>query len=117
MKDDRILLRHILDSIGYIEDDTREGANAFYANRTKKDAVLKNLEVIGEAVKSVSPQLREKYPDIPWRQIGAMRDKLIHEYWGVNLKLVWDVVEKDLPELKATIQQMLAELNRPSGPS
>lgn len=60
-----------------------------------RDVVIRNVEVIGQAVKGISDQTRSLEPDVPWRQIAGMRDKLIHEYFGVDLALVWDVVERE----------------------
>ncbi len=97
MKDDRVYIYHILDSIEYIFSDTAEGEKTFFEDRRIRDAVIRNLEIIGEAVKNMSGELKIKYPQIPWRQIAGMRDKLIHEYFGVNLNIVWDTVNEFLP--------------------
>jgi uncharacterized protein with HEPN domain len=70
---------------------------------------VRNLEVIGEAVKNVSADLRTRHPDVPWRRIAGMRDKMIHEYFGVDPRLVWAVVENDLPELARKIESILKE--------
>ena len=72
----------------------------------KKDAqMFRNLEIIGEAVKNLTPEITEKYPDIPWKNIAGMRDRLIHHYFGVNLKMVWGVVETRLEELDQVVQK------------
>mgnify|MGYP002084514199 FL=1 len=71
---------------------------------------MRNLEIIGEAIKRVSVTLKETHPDIAWKPIAGMRDKLIHDYFGVNLQLVWDVVERDLPALKQKIGRLLEAL-------
>lgn len=72
-----------------------------------RDAVVRNLEIIGEAAKKVSEEFKSKYPDIEWKRIGGMRDKMIHEYFGINFELVWDVVDKKLPSLKKKIDFFL----------
>lgn len=113
MKDDRVYLRHVLDAIGRIRDYTADGKDAFFADSKTQDAVVRNLEVIGEAVKNVSVDLRTRHPDVPWRRIAGMRDKMIHEYFGVDLRLVWEVVERELPELGRRIETILNE----SGPA
>ncbi len=73
------------------------------------DAVIRNLEVIGEAVKQVPDSVREKYPSVEWRKIAGLRDILIHKYFDVNLEIVWGVVQSNIPILKAEIQQILKE--------
>lgn len=73
------------------------------------DAVIRNLEVIGEAVKQVPDSIREKYPSIEWRKIAGLRDILIHKYFDVNLEIVWGVVQSNIPILKTEIQQILKQ--------
>ena len=72
-------------------------------------AVVRALEVIGEAVRKVPPSVRNRYSGVPWKEMAGMRDKLIHEYFGVNLRTVWDAVEKDIPTLKPMFQKILQE--------
>ena len=68
-----------------------------------QDAVIRRLEIIGEAVKNIPPEFRDEYPDIPWRQIAGMRDVLIHGYFGVDLAMTWKLVKSDLPELERKV--------------
>ena len=103
MKDDRIYLLHVRDAINHILEYTRSGKDNFFADRKTQDAVVRNLEVIGEAIKRVSPALKDAQPDIAWKPIAGMRDKLVHDYFGVNIQLVWDVIERDIPALKLKI--------------
>jgi len=110
VKDDRVYFLHIRDAIDRTSDYTSGGKEAFFADRKTQDAVVRNLEVIGEAVKHVSAGLKAAHPDIPWQRIAGMRDKVIHEYFGVNLKIVWEVVERDLPDLKRKIEAILQAL-------
>ncbi len=98
---------HILDSIARIERYTEAGKNAFLADTLIQDAVLRNLEVIGEAVKQLSEEARAAAPEILWRRIAGMRDKLIHDYLGVSLELVWGVVERELPRLGEASQRLV----------
>ena len=98
MKDDRIYLRHIHDSIGHILNYTSGGAAEFQQNTQIQDAVIRNLEIIGEAVKHLSDDLRISNPEISWKQIAGMRDELIHEYFGVDMGIVWNVIEYHLPK-------------------
>jgi len=107
VKDDRAYLLHIRDAIDLIADYTKDGRATFLSDSKTQDAVLRKLEVIGEAVKHLSSTAKERNPDIPWRAISGLRDKLIHEYFGVNLSLVWEVVERDLPVLRATVESLL----------
>jgi uncharacterized protein with HEPN domain len=108
LKDDRVYLKHILEAIEDIERYTAPGYQAFIRERMRQDAVIRKLEVIGEAVKHLSAGAKSARPDIRWREIGAMRDKMIHEYFGVNLEIVWAAVEQNLPELKHATETLLS---------
>jgi uncharacterized protein with HEPN domain len=81
----------------------------FLADIKTQDAVVRNLEVIGEATKSLSTGLREKYPDVPWKGMAGVRDRLIHDYFGVNLDIVWDIVTVELPALESQIEAILQQ--------
>lgn len=107
MKQDSVYLRHILDCIAQILEYTCEGEAVFFGSPMEQDAVIRNLEVIGEAVKNLSPALRARSPAIAWSRIAGMRDVLIHEYFGVDLQIVWSVVENRLPGLQAEILDLL----------
>lgn len=107
MKDDQVYLQHIHDAIERIRGYTTGGRAAFLASRQVQDAVVRNLEIIGEAVKHLSTTLREQHPDIPWQRVAGMRDELIHEYFGVDSQLVWNVVEQHLPPLLNKVDHLL----------
>lgn len=110
-RDVKVFLEDILESIEKIEEYTANiDEEDFYENTIIQDAVLRRLEIIGEAVKNIPDDFREKYPDIPWRQIAGMRDVLIHAYFGVNLRRVWKVIEEDIQDLKLRILRILEEL-------
>ena len=82
---------------------------SFRADTKTQDAVIRNLEVIGEATKGLSTSTRTRHAEIPWRQMAGMRDRLIHDYFGVNLDIVWQVVDLELPQLQRTLEVILAE--------
>ena len=107
MKDDGVYLLHIRDAIDRIFTYTSDGRDQFAADTKTQDAVVRNLEVIGEAVKALTSTLHAEHPHVPWRRIAGMRDRLIHQYFGIDLALVWDVVERDLPELRRDIQLII----------
>jgi uncharacterized protein with HEPN domain len=79
----------------------------FIANTEKQDAVVRNLEIIGEAARNVPPEFRKRHPEIEWSQIAGFRDRLIHQYFGVNWVILWDVVQNRLPELKERVEALL----------
>lgn len=108
MKDDRVYLEHIRDALSDVSTYTNVGREAFLADRMRQDATLRKLQVIGQAVKNLSEDVRSRQPHIPWKQIAGMRDKVIHDYFGVNLEIVWAVIVKDLPELEIAVDALLS---------
>lgn len=107
MKDDRVYLINILECVDKIMDYTSSGKEEFMKSTLIQDAVIRNLEIIGEATKKISPILRKDYQAIPWRKMAGLRDILIHDYMGVDLKTVWNVVQKELPDIKTKIIDIL----------
>lgn len=107
MKDDEFYLRYILESVEKIESYTAVGRDSFLKTALVQDAVIRNLEIIGEAAKQLSEGFKKRNADIPWRNVSGLRDILIHHYMGVDLEKVWNVVEHNLPQLKQAIQKNL----------
>ena len=110
MERDRVYLSHMRDAIAKIERYLAgTDYETFAGNDMMIDAVIRELEIIGEAARNLSVSFVEEHPDIPWSRIKRMRNILIHEYFGVSLKVVWDTSHSDLPQLKAFIQNILGE--------
>lgn len=110
MKDERTYLLHAIEAIDAVLSYTRDGREAFFADGKTQDAVIRNIEIVGQAAKGISDATRALEPGVPWRQIAGMRDKLIHEYFGVDLALVWDVVERDLPNVRPRFEELASRL-------
>ncbi len=108
MKDDRLYLHHMLERCQRIGRFIRPGKEAFMASEEMQDAVIRNIEVIGEAAKRVSAGMRGRLASLNWRGICGMRDVLIHDYIGVDLDEVWNVASARIPELQAVLEQFLA---------
>jgi uncharacterized protein with HEPN domain len=104
---DSDFLRHILEAarrtIAYTEAMT---CKRFFEDIKTQDAVIRNIEIIGEATKNLSDELRNNHPEIPWKNLAGMRDRLIHHYFGVNLDIVWGVVKEELPQLLLDINKI-----------
>lgn len=111
-KDQRVYLAQILERIIRIENYTKSGEKAFLADYMAQDAVIRNFEVIGEAAGRIGEEYRTAHPEFPWRGMTALRNVLIHDYEGVDLQKVWQVVEKELSPLKAAIEKILPPLDQ-----
>jgi uncharacterized protein with HEPN domain len=108
---DKVLVQHMLDAVDrigrYVEGVSEE---QFGADPEKQDAVLRQLQVLGEAARKVSGTVTDAYPEIPWRQIAGMRNKVIHEYFVVDLEIVWETAVSDVPILRPSLERVLREL-------
>jgi len=112
MKNPEVFIVHIIDSIGKIEDFTNNKEKEdFLEDVQLQDAVIRRIEIIGEASKNIPEEFKKNFQDVPWREMARTRDKLIHGYFGVDLELTWDIVEHDLPQLKARMEQILESLS------
>lgn len=111
MMRDKVFLQHILEAIENIESDTENiSPEQFYADRKTKDAVVRNFEIIGEAIENLSEDIRMKYPEIPWTKPISLRNRAIHEYFGVNYTVIWETIKNDLPPFKEQIKSLLEKI-------
>jgi uncharacterized protein with HEPN domain len=110
-RDDRVYLNHMLDAITQVETYLNSATKQqFIEENMLHDAVIRQLEIVGEASRNISEEIQEKYSLVPWGQIIAMRNRIVHAYFDVNLEIAWDIYTHDLPELKLQIQKILNEL-------
>lgn len=107
MKDDRLYLINIQESIERIEEYTQDGKDVFLKDKKTQDAVLRNLHTLAESSQRISNQLKERNPEVDWRTLSAFRNVVVHDYLGISLEQIWDIVENDLPDLKENIGSIL----------
>jgi len=111
MKEDLVFVEHILDSINAVESFSKDlKKEELSSNRLKQSAIVREIEIIGEAVKNISENLKNKYKDVGWKEIAGTRDKMIHHYFGVDLNIIWEIISKDFPKLKEKILKIKKEL-------
>jgi uncharacterized protein with HEPN domain len=107
MKSDAVYLAHILECIRRIEQNTAEGRDVFFASHTLQDAVLRNLQTMSESAQRLSAESKATRPDIEWPRIAGFRNVLVHNYLGIDLEQVWQIVQRDVPVLKEAARAML----------
>ncbi|MCM8787945.1 MAG: DUF86 domain-containing protein [Candidatus Omnitrophica bacterium] len=111
-RDFNVYIMDILDSMEKIEKylSVAKNEKEFYTNTQLQDAILRRLEIIGEAVKNIPEEIRKQYTSIPWKEMSGLRDILIHQYFGVNLKRVLKTIKEDLPSLKKKLKDILKRI-------
>ena len=110
-KNPEIFLKHIQESIDEIENFIDDSSEEDFSKDIKtQDAVARRLEIIGEAVKNLPLSFKKKYPGVMWREIAGICDKLIHHYFSIDMSIVWETVNKDIPNLKKKINKILKDL-------
>jgi uncharacterized protein with HEPN domain len=110
VRGDQLYLKHILDAIDKVDTYITVGHEVFVASSHWQDAVIRQLEIIGEATKRLSKQFCSRHSDVPWRRIAGLRDVLIHDYMGVDINAVWEITQKNLPPLRLRVESILREL-------
>ncbi|MBS3143365.1 DUF86 domain-containing protein [Candidatus Woesearchaeota archaeon] len=110
-RDLKLFIYNIMDSIENIESFLKEiSKESFFKDRLRQSAVIRQLEVIGEATKNIPDSFRKKYPEIPWKKIVGLRDIIIHTYFEIDLDITWEIIKKDLPLLKKQVQNIKKDL-------
>ncbi|MBM4121037.1 MAG: DUF86 domain-containing protein [Nitrospira sp.] len=109
-RDYKVYLEDVLEAIGKIRRYTTGlSMDALSKDDKTFDAVVRNLEIIGEAVKRIPEGVRGKYPDVDWKKIGGVRDILAHEYFGIDIEIIWDIIQHKLPVFEEQVKQILRE--------
>lgn len=113
MKDDRVYLLHIRECLDRIKRYTLSGREAFLADTLAQDGVIRNLQTLAESSQRLPDPTKTKHPEIDWRNIAGFRNVVVHDYLGIDMEQIWDIVEQDLPKLRNTVDAMIAELGSP----
>jgi len=110
MKDQRIYLQHILESIAWIEEYTSTGRDQFLTSRMAQDATLRQLQVMAESTQRLSEDLKDQHPEVDWRALSGFRNVLVHDYLGIDMAEVFSAIQGNLPSLKAAVESLLSSL-------
>ena len=111
MRDQKLYLIDIAESIRYIKKYTSNlNEEGFYQSEQIQDAVLRRLEIIGEATKNISDDFKDRFPQLPWKEMAGIRDVIIHDYFGINLRRIWLTVKQDLPTIETLIEEVLKKI-------
>jgi uncharacterized protein with HEPN domain len=111
MKDERVYLDHISDCLRWIFVYTAQGRNEFFSDRKTQSAVLRELQTLAESAQRLSPALKSGHPEIFWQGISGFRNVLVHDYLGINLERVWEIIENDLPVLRDAVEAIRKDLS------
>lgn len=112
-KEPLIFIKHIIESIELVESFSRHiTKDKLEKNKLRQSAILRQLEIIGEAAKNLPEEFTDKYLNVEWKKIAGLRDKLIHHYFGIDIDIIWEVIDKDLPDLKKKLTEILDKESR-----
>jgi uncharacterized protein with HEPN domain len=115
MKEEIVYLDHILECLEWIARYTKQGRDAFFKDRKTQSAVLRELQTIAESTQRFSQQLKDAHPEVLWKGIAGFRNVLVHDYLGIKLGRVWEIIERDLPTLRTAVEAMKREKLQKSG--
>ncbi|MEK6895270.1 MAG: DUF86 domain-containing protein [Nanoarchaeota archaeon] len=112
-KEDIIFVKHILDSINAIKEfSVNLSKEELSLNRLKQNAIVREIEIIGEASKNISNKTKDMHQEVKWKEIVGTRDKMIHHYFGIDITLIWEIIKKDIPILEKQMQGIKEELDK-----
>lgn len=114
MKEDRIYLLHIRECLDRIKRYSRSGRDAFLADTLIQDGVIRNLQTLAESSRRLSDAPKLRHPEIDWRNISGFRNVIVHDYLGIDIEQIWDIVERDLSKLRAAVDVLLSEFGGPA---
>jgi uncharacterized protein with HEPN domain len=109
VRDDRLYIHHILDCLQRIQRYCQDGKQAFFSAELIQDAVLRNLQTLAESTKRISDDLKARHPEVDWRAVGGFRNVLVHDYLGINLERIWEIVSIHLPMLHSQMEAIRRE--------